>query len=86
MFTNFMKSAAIAILLGPVLWRPPAGYELVMQVVVCRSAMMVMRQAGFASRYFLAAASAAAVLFNPVAPVVLSSRVALGRNPGSESL
>ena len=81
MFTNIMKSVAMAILLGAVLGRPSAGYELALRLVICMSAIMVMLQAGFASRFFLAAIFVAiAVLFNPIAPVVLSSGAALGLN------
>jgi len=73
MFTNVMKSVAIGALLLALLWRPSAGYELVLQLVICVSAMMVMLQAAFSGRFVLASTFLVmAVLFNPVVPVELS--------------
>src|SRR2546425_7664369 len=78
MFTNIMKSVAMAMLLGAVLWTPSAGFALGLQLVVCLSAIMVMLQAAFASRFFLAAAFITiAVLFNPIAPVAFSPAAAI---------
>lgn len=73
MFTNIVKSVAIAALLLALLWRPSGTFELVLQWVICISAVMVMLQAGFAGKFWLTAAFLAmAVLFNPVVPVGLS--------------
>src|SRR5258707_217008 len=73
MFTNVMKSVAIGALLLALLWRPSPGYELVLQLVICISAMMVMLQAAFSGKFVLGGTFLAmAVLFNPVVPVELS--------------
>lgn len=74
MFTNAMKSMAIGALLLALLWRPSAGYDVVLQLVICISAVIVMLQAGFAGKFWLTAAFLAmALIFNPVVPVVLSA-------------
>ncbi|HEY6968416.1 MAG TPA: DUF6804 family protein [Candidatus Angelobacter sp.] len=55
------------------LWRPSADYGTLVQVAICAIACAVAFQTGEESRYFLATAFAAiAVLFNPIAPVMLS--------------
>lgn len=75
METKIMKWVAIAALLGAVLWRPSAGYEILVQFAVCASAILVTLQARFAGKYVLAAVFAAiAVFFNPVAPIALSNK------------
>ncbi len=83
MFTNIMKSVAIAALLLALLWRPSAGYELVLQVVISISAAMVMLQAAFSGRFAAAGTFLAmAVLFNPVVPVTFSDSTARWVNFG----
>jgi len=84
MFTNVMKSIAIGALLLALLWRPSAGYELVLQLVICICAVMVMLQAAFSGRFVLASAFLAmAVVFNPVVPVGLSESTTRWLNSAS---
>lgn len=78
MDTKTMKWVAIAALLGAVVWRSSASYEILLQFAVCAGAILVVFQAGVAEKYFWAAVFIAiAVLFNPIAPVALSSRTFL---------
>jgi len=77
MLTNIMKSVAIGALLLALLWRPLAGYELMLQLVISISAVMVILQAAFAGRFLLAGGFlVVVVLFNPIVPVELSDSTA----------
>ena len=42
--TKTMKWASIAALLAAILWRPSAGYELLVQFAVCVGAILVIGQ------------------------------------------
>src|SRR5690348_5186972 len=56
-----------------ILWNPFPDYEMLVQLAVFVSACAVAFQTGKESRYFLTTAFVGlAVLFNPVAPVMLS--------------
>jgi hypothetical protein len=81
MFTNIMKSVAIAALLLAALWRPSAGYGLMLQALIFMSALMVMLQAALSGRFLLASGFlVAAALFNPVVPVPASVLTSLWLN------
>jgi len=73
MLTKIMKWSAIAVLLQAVLWRSSANYQLLLEFVVCAGAIVVALDAVNADEYVWATGFVAiALLFNPVAPVVLS--------------
>lgn len=73
MLTKMMRWVSIAVLLLAVLQLPTAGYQVLLEIVVCVSALLVFAQAVRAGKYFWAAGFVAiAVLFNPVVPVALS--------------
>lgn len=75
MFTKLMKWLSIATLLLAMFWRFSVGYQILLQFLVCASAVMVMLQAAVARKYFWALVFVAvAVLFNPVLPVALSGK------------
>jgi hypothetical protein len=70
MMTKMMKWASIAALITALIWRPSAGLEILLQFVVCMSALLVLAQAWRARKYLWAVGFVSiAVLFNPVAPV-----------------
>jgi len=78
MFTKIMKWLSIAALLLAALLRPSGGYQVLLQFVVCVTALMVVTQAIRTHKYFLVPAFVAiAVLFNPVVPVLLSRKTLL---------
>lgn len=73
MLTKIMKWASIAALLAAILWRPSAGYELLVQFAVCVGAILVIGQSYRVDKFrwgivFIVVA----VLFNPVAPPAMS--------------
>lgn len=71
--TSIMKWVSIAALVLAVLFRASAGYQTVLQFVVCAGAVLVVVQAGRTGRYAWAAGfSAIALLYNPIVPVALS--------------
>jgi len=73
MMTKVMKWFSIAALITALIWRPSAGSEILLQFVVCMSALLVFAQAWRARKYIWAVGFVSiAVLFNPVAPVGLS--------------
>ncbi len=78
MLTKIMKWVSIAALLLALLWRSSANYELVLELVVFASALLVVLQACRAGKYLWGAGFLAiAVLFNPIVPVVLSRKMFL---------
>ena len=78
MFTKIMKWLSIAVLLLAALWRSSAGYQVLLQFVVCVTALLVVTQAIRTRKYLWVPAFAAiAVLFNPVVPVLFSRKVLL---------
>ena len=78
MLTNKMKWMSIAALVAALVWRPSAGYEILLQFVVCLGACLVVAQAWHAGKYVWAGVFLLlAVLFNPVAPVSLPRGILL---------
>jgi hypothetical protein len=79
MLTKTMKWVSVVALLLALAGRPSAGYQTVLEFVVCLSGLLVLAQAVRTGRYFWAVGfMAIAVLFNPVLPVVLSRKITLG--------
>jgi hypothetical protein len=73
MFTKFMKWISVAGLFLGVFWGSE-NYRLVLELVVCVSAIMIFLQALKARRYsWVIVFTAIALLFNPVHPIVFSS-------------
>lgn len=71
--TKIMKWVSIAALGMAVLIGVSAGYQTVLQLVVCAGALLVIVQAGHTGRYGWAAGfSAIALLYNPIVPLALS--------------
>jgi len=67
--TKFMKWIAIVTLFLAVLGFPIVSHRAILEIVVCVSALLVVAQAIWASKYFWAAGfSTIAVLFNPLVP------------------
>lgn len=76
--TKIMKWISIGALLLVGLGLPIGSYRVVLELVVCVSALLVVTQAVRTGKYFWAAGfSAIAVLFNPVVPVALSRTATL---------
>ena len=72
MLTKIMKWACIAALLLAVIWRSSANYQIVLEFLVCAGAILLGLRAWRTGKYPWAAGFIAiAVLFNPVAPIVL---------------
>jgi hypothetical protein len=80
--TRIMKWISIIALIGAVFfWRPAGGYAIVLQFVICLSAILVAFQAVRSGKQLWAIAFAGlAVLFNPVVTVSVSRSVFLGIN------
>jgi hypothetical protein len=79
MLTKTMKWVSVVALLLALVGRPSAGYQTVLEFVVCLSGLLVLAQAVRTGRYIWAVGfMAIAVLFNPVLPVVLSRKITLG--------
>lgn len=75
MLTKIMKWVSIAALLLAVLRLPTGSYQVLFEIVVCMSGLLVATQAVGAGKYLWALGFAAiAVLFNPVVPVALARR------------
>ena len=73
MLTKIMKWASIAVLLQAVLWRSSGNYQLLLEFVVCAGAILVALDAVHEEKYLWGTGFVAiALLFNPIAPVVLS--------------
>ncbi len=71
MLTKIMKWVSIAALLGALLW-PSASYRILLEFVVCASAILVLLQAWGRGKYLWGTGFIAiAGLFNPIAPAVL---------------
>lgn len=76
MLTKIMKWVSVAVLLMAVFVRSSHGIQLALELVVCVAGLLVVTQAVRRGKYFWAAGfSAIAVLFNPVVPVELSTRL-----------
>ncbi len=73
MFTKIMKWVSIAVLLLAAVWLPSAGSQVLLELVICVSALLVVRQAFRVGKYAWAAGFLTiAALFNPVLPLGLS--------------
>jgi Family of unknown function (DUF6804) len=73
MLTMFMKVASAISLLLMALWVAPPGVKTMMGLLVSVGALAVATQAAGSSKYIWATGFVViSVLFNPVAPVVLS--------------
>jgi hypothetical protein len=77
-----MKWTSLVALIGSLLfWRPAGGYAIMLQFVICLSAILVAFQAARSGKQLWAIAFAAlAVLFNPVVTVPVSKSVFLWIN------
>ncbi len=77
-----MKWTSIVALMGAVFfWRPAGGYAILLQFVICISAILVALQAARSGKQLWATAFAGlAVLFNPVVTVPVSQSVFLWIN------
>jgi hypothetical protein len=72
MLTKIMKWVCIAALLLAVIWRSSANYQIVLEFLVCAGAILLVLRAWRAGKYPWAAGFIAiALLFNPIAPIVL---------------
>jgi len=72
MLTKIMKWVCISALLLAVIWRSSANYQLLLEFLVCAGAVLLVLRAWRMGKYPWAAGfTAIAVLFNPVAPIVL---------------
>ncbi len=81
MLTKIMKWVSIAVLLLALLWRSSASYQILLEFVVCAGAVLVVRQAWLRGKYLWGIGFIAiALLFNPIAPVVLPRQILLGLN------
>jgi hypothetical protein len=80
MMTNIMKWVAITILLLAVLFRV-ASSQILVAIVVCVSAVLLVRQAIRAGKYSWAVVFVAiAALFNPIVPIARSGSNVLWLN------
>jgi Family of unknown function (DUF6804) len=78
MFTKIMKWVSVAVLLLAVFWRSSASFQLVLESVVCVTAILVFMQAVRTGKYLWAIGFVAiALLFNPVVPVGLPTHLIL---------
>ena len=78
MLTKTMKWVSVVALLLALVGRPSAGYQTVLEFVVCLSGLLVLAQAVRTGRYIWAVGfMAIAVLFNPIVPVTLSRKTFL---------
>jgi hypothetical protein len=80
--TTIMKWTSLVALIGALFfWRPAGGYAIMLQFVVCLSAILVALQAARSGKQLWAIAFAGlAVLFNPVVTVPVSPSVFLWIN------
>ena len=75
MLTKIMKWVSVAVLLLAVLRLPSESFQVLLEIVVCVSGLLVVTQAVRASKYFWASGFVAiAVLFNPLVPIALSRK------------
>jgi hypothetical protein len=75
MVTKIMKCVSILALCLAAFRLPTANFQVLLEFVICVTALLVVSQAVRLRSYLWAAGfSAIAVLFNPIAPVALSRR------------
>lgn len=78
MFTKTMKWISIVVLVLAAFWLPGASSRVLLEIVICVSGLLVVRQAVRARKYSWAAGFlAVAGFFNPVLPIALSRRMFL---------
>jgi hypothetical protein len=71
--TKVLKSIAVVALVIGILWPYPTDYRIVLQFLICTTAVVVMYQASRDGRYSWAAAFfGIALLFNPLFPIAFS--------------
>ena len=79
MFTKIMKLVCVGALLLAALWVVSPGVGILLDILVCVGAITVATQAVTQSKYLWTAGFVAiAVLYNPIAPVMLSRNVFFG--------
>jgi hypothetical protein len=80
--TTIMKWTSLVALIGALFfWRPAGGYAIMLQFVICLSAILVALQAARSGKQLWAIVFAGlAVLFNPVVTVPVSQSVFLWIN------
>ena len=80
MLTRIMKCVSLMALVGALFfWRPGGGYAILLQFVICGSAVLVAFEAARSGKHLWTIAFAGfAVLFNPVVAVSFSRGVFLG--------
>jgi Family of unknown function (DUF6804) len=79
MFTKIMKLVCVGALLLAALWVVSPGVGILLDILVCVGAITVATQAVTQSKYLWTAGFVAiAVLYNPIAPIMLSRNVFLG--------
>ena len=82
-----MKWIPIAVLVLAALWLPGASSQVLLEVAICVSGLLVVRQAVCAMKYSWAAGfMAVAAFFSLVVRIVLSMHSIAGQTPGSVSL
>ncbi len=78
MLTKIMKWVSVAVLLLAVLRLPSESFQVLLEIVVCVSGLLVVTQAVRRAKYFWASGFLEiAVFFNPVLPIALSRRIFL---------
>jgi hypothetical protein len=78
MITKIAKWISVAGLLLAALWRPSENYQLLLQFVVCASALLVAWGAYSSAKYLWGIGFAAiAIIFNPIQPLAPSREMFL---------
>ena len=78
MLSKIMKWVSIVVLLPAVFWQAPAGYQLVLQLMVCAGAILVAWEAYSSAKQIWAIGFVAiAVVFNPFQPLTFSPNLFL---------
>ena len=81
MLTTIMMWVSIAVLVLEVLGLPVTSNKVLLEIVVCASGLLVIRQAVRASQYLFATGFLPIiVLFSPISPIAVSARVFLWLN------
>jgi hypothetical protein len=81
MFTKTMMWVAIAVVLLALLGLPVTNKEILVQIVICASGLLVFCQAVRASQYLLATGFLPIIVaFSPVSPIALSGGTFLWLN------
>ncbi|HUZ46383.1 MAG TPA: DUF6804 family protein [Terriglobia bacterium] len=73
MFTKMTKLVCVLVLLLAAFWVAPPGVQILLDILICVGALTVATQAVTQPKYIWTGGFVAiAVLFNPIAPLVLS--------------